>query len=225
MLEELNNILDRTNNWIVFEEARNSGLIALNLGLLSFIFGTGLLFKDILLSLCIMSILICTYSFIGKKFSVRIGKKFSKSKENENDDSNKSSEVLAESERKEEKEDNRMFSDSRVIVKRRQTNNIFPKKELYKYAEKNIYDYKDVAEIDDEILLQLIYHRLLMRNENEEYPIHISKDYHFKLAHRDLSKMIYQNSIICVMKAKCFFVSLLLFILNLVLMGIIFLLF
>ncbi|MFZ5967691.1 MAG: hypothetical protein ACOYVK_11045 [Bacillota bacterium] len=224
MLEELNNILDRTNNWIVFEEARNSGLIALNLGLLSFIFGSGLWLKEVLLSLCILSMLISTYSFLGKRIYIPIGKKILKPKEpvQAEDDTNK---LLSKSEEKERNENHTLFSDSRVVVKRRQTVETFSKKELYKYAARNIYNYKDVAEIDEETLLQLVYHRLLMRNENEEYPIHISKDYHFKLAHRDLSKMIYQNSVVCAMKAKCFLVSLLLFILNLVIMGIIFLFF
>ncbi|TCO77971.1 hypothetical protein [Marinisporobacter balticus] len=219
MLEELNNILDRTNNWIVFEEARNSGLIAINLGLISFIFGSGLLLKEISLILCVISIMISAYSFIGKKIPVFSKVKVNKGKDDRN-------EGLSEIEEIQEKNDS-VFSHSRVVIRRNNEDKLEKKdsykEDLYKYETKNIYSYKDVAEMNEEVLLLLVYNRLLKRNEKEEYPIHINKEYHFKLAHKDLSEMIYRNSGICLVKSKCFFISLTLFMVNIVCMGISFL--
>jgi hypothetical protein len=229
MLEELNNILDRTNNWIVFEEARNSGLIALNLGLMSFIFGSFLETKKVLLILCIISIMISAYSFIGKKLPTLFGRKLNKEKEEKKDDLEKLMSSSEDQKEKQEKNDT-LFTESRVVIRRnkedesnKKRNRILEEKDLSKYTSKNIYNYEDMAQIDEETLLLLVHQRLLKRNEKEEYPININKEYQFKLAHRDLSKMIHQNSRICLIKSKCFFISLGLFIMNMVFIGILFL--
>ncbi|QZY54148.1 hypothetical protein [Crassaminicella profunda] len=225
MLEELNNILDRTNNWIVFEEARNSGLIALNLGLISFVFDSLLSGKKILLILCVISIMISAYSFIGKKLLIFFFQKSNRKKEEKKNDLEKLTNNSEDEEEKQEKKD-ALFTDSRVVIRRNtdnKRNHVLEKQDLAQYTSKNIYNYEDMAEIDEETLLLLVYQKLLKRNEKEEYPININKDYQFKLAHRDLSKMIHQNSRTCVVKSKCFFISLGLFIVNMVLLGILFL--
>lgn len=228
MLEELNNILDRTNNWIVFEEARNSGLIALNLGLISFIFNAALSGKKIILALSILSIIISTYSFIGKKLFTLFPQKLNKEKEEKENSLEKLINKNEVHEQNPQKAD-LLFTESRVIIKRdtvdesNKRNSSPDKGELFQYISKNIYDYKDMAEIDEETLLLLVHQRLLKRNEKDEYPININREYQFKLAHRDLSKMIHRNSRICLIKSKCFFISLGLFIVNIICMGIVFL--
>jgi len=67
-LDILNNILDRTHNYLILVEARNTGLIALNLGLVSFYYSSSTHLKIIVLMLCLLSTLILSISFINFNF-------------------------------------------------------------------------------------------------------------------------------------------------------------
>lgn len=190
MLEELNSILDRINNWIIFTEARNSGLIAMNLGMLSFVNSLdNFNFKRLLILFCIASILVSAYSFLGINIK-HIRQAILK---NQNEE---------------------------LVVAN--VDSIFDYKDnslIEKYGHINIYKYKDICELDEYTYLILVYTKLFKKNDNENYPIHINKAYQFKLAHRDIVKKIKDNSCVCLIKSKCFYISLGLFITTIVFLG------
>ena len=82
-MDILNNILDKTHNYLILVEARNTGLIALNLWLLSFYYSSHSQLKIIVLIICLLSILILAISFINFNFRYKVNIKVNEIKTNE----------------------------------------------------------------------------------------------------------------------------------------------
>lgn len=207
-MDILNNILDKAHNYLILLEARNTGLIAINLGVISFYYSSAKTLKILILLLCILGILLLALSFINFK-----------SKE-----TMKKAEIEEAVEEINVKEPNQVISSNNSVlgigsigIKRTENtkNNsiaMIPNDHL----EKNIYNIKDISSLNTSEYLNLVSEKIEVKGD--KLLNHIKKEYRFTPASKDLAAEILDTARSCRFKEKVFYIGLYLFILNVIFM-------
>jgi len=205
----LNNILDKTHNYLILVEARNTGLIALNLGLLSFYYSSHSQLKIIVLILCLLSILILAISFINFNFRYIEKNKTDEIKTNDN-----RLNVAYDNQGHNLKNDNEILGVGSKAIRR--TDNV-PKiesagQDLNKNLKLNIYNIRDIVKLTPKEYLNLVSNK--MEVKGDKLLNFIKKDYRYSSASVDLSEEILMTARMCRFREKIFYIVIYMFIAN-----------
>jgi len=207
-LDILNNILDRTHNYLILVEARNTGLIALNLGLISFYYSSNTTLKILVLMICLLSTLTLAISFINFNFKY---KEELKIKENTTNSVEEKA-VLA------LKRDDDILGVGSKAIKRDKTEGETKNSNgnLSKNLQLNIYNIRDIVKLSPKEYLNLVSNK--MEAKGDKLLNFIKKDYRFSEASIDLSEEILITAKMCRFREKIFFVGLYMFIANILIL-------
>ncbi|MBC8060717.1 MAG: hypothetical protein H7Y18_08630 [Clostridiaceae bacterium] len=203
-MDILNNILDKTHNYLILVEARNTGLIALNLGVLSFYYSSNTSLKILVLIICLLSTLILATSFINFNFKY---KEELKIEEN-------TTTLVEEKEVQALKRDNDILGVGSKAIKRGETKN--PQLVSGKDLQLNIYNIRDIVKISPKEYLNLVSNK--MEAKGDKMLNFIKRDYRFSEASIDLSEEILMTAKMCRFREKIFFVGLYMFIANILIL-------
>ena len=195
-MDNLNNILDKIHNYLILVEARNTGLIALNLGLLSFYYSSSTHLKFLVVMLCLLGTLILAISFVNIKLKNTKKTIIVEMKEEKEEDIIKS-------------EDEILGLGSKAIKRNEAKSNSFEEK---KYSDINIYRVEDIQGLDPIEYLNVVSNK--MEVKGDKILNFIRKEYRFSQASLDLSKEILATAKTCFFREKIFYIGLYMFILN-----------
>ena len=208
-MDVLNNILDRTHNYLILVEARNTGLIALNLGLISFYYSSNTHLKIIVLTLCLLSTLILAVAFINFDF---------KYKEEVKIKGNTAGSPVQEKEEEIFKKEDQILGVGSKAIKRNnnEVENKEPKRDLSKDLQLNIYNIRDIVKLSPKEYLNLVSSK--MEAKGDKLLNFIKKDYRYSEASIDLSEEILITAKMCRFREKIFFIGLYVFIVNILIL-------
>jgi len=209
----LNNILDKTHNYLILVEARNTGLIALNLGLLSFYYSSHSQLKIIVLILCLFSILILAISFINFNFRYKVNIKVNEIKNNEGTNN-----VAKDNEGHILKNEDEILGVGSKAIKR---NDNVPEikssgQDLSKNLKLNIYNIRDIFNLNPNEYLNLVSNK--MEVKGDKLLNFIKKDYRYSSASIDLSEEILMTARMCRFREKIFYIVIYMFIANILIL-------
>lgn len=207
-MDILNNILDKTHNYLILVEARNTGLIALNLGLISFYYSSSTQLKIIVLMLCLLSTLTLAISFVN--FNFKYKEKIKINKNTGNSVKDKEVETL-------KKEDEILGVGSTAIKRNNNDSEIkSSQRDLSQDLKLNIYNVRDICKLNPNEYLNLVSNK--MEVKGDKLLNFIKKDYRYSSASIDLSEEILMTSKMCKFREKIFFIGLYMFIANIVIL-------
>ncbi|MBU3112751.1 hypothetical protein [Clostridium lacusfryxellense] len=207
-MDILNNILDKTHNYLILVEARNTGLIALNLGLLSFYYNSLSHLKIIVLILCLLSILILAISFINFNFRYKVNEIKTNEIDNNACEGNeghisKNNDILGVGSKAIKRSDN----DDKIKENQR---------DLNKNLKLNIYNIKDIVKLNPKQYLNLVSNK--MEVKGDKLLNFIKKDYRYSSASIDLSEEILMTARMCGFREKIFYITIYMFIANILIL-------
>lgn len=205
-MDILNNILDKAHNYLILLEARNTGLIAINLGVISFYFSGNKHLKILIILLCIIGIMLLTMSFMN--FKSREALKKHPSEEVKEEELGESQEVISSS--------NNILGIGSIGIKRTENIRNSSSNVPQAHLEKNIYNIKDIAELNTTEYLNLVSEKIEVKGD--KLINHIKKEYRFTPASRDLAAEILATSRSCRFKEKIFYIGLYIFMFNVILL-------
>jgi len=207
-LDILNNILDKIHNYLILVEARNIGLIALNLGLLSFYYTSGTQLKIVVIMICLLSTLVLSISFLNLNFKYREESKIKDIGESVVED--KVEQTL-------KKEDEILGVGSKAIKRNSNENeNGGSKRDLSQNLQLNIYNIKDIVKLSPKEYLNLVSSK--MEVKGDKLLNFIKKDYRYSSASIDLCEEILMTAEMCRFREKIFFIGLYMFIVNILIL-------
>ena len=207
-MDILNNILDKIHNYLILVEARNIGLIALNLGLLSFYYTSGTQLKIVVIMICLLSTLILSISFLNLNFKYAEEIKIKDIGESVVED--KVEQTL-------KKEDEILGVGSKAIKRNsKESENGGSKRDLSQNLELNIYNIKDIVKLSPKEYLNLVSSKLEVKGD--KLLNFIKKDYRYSSASIDLCEEILMTAEMCRFREKIFFIGLYMFIANILIL-------
>ena len=207
-MDILNNILDKIHNYLILVEARNIGLIALNLGLLSFYYTSGTQLKIVVIMICLLSTLVLSISFLNLNFKYREESKIKDIGESVVED--KVEQTL-------KKEDEILGVGSKAIKRNsKESENGGSKRDLSQNLELNIYNIKDIVKLSPKEYLNLVSSKLEVKGD--KLLNFIKKDYRYSSASIDLCEEILMTAEMCRFREKIFFIGLYMFIANILIL-------
>ena len=207
-MDILNNILDKIHNYLILVEARNIGLIALNLGLLSFYYSSITQLKIIVIMLCLLSTLILSISFLNFNF---------KYKENIKINENNGNLVVDSKAQTLKKEDEILGVGSKAINRNINEGELkSSQKDLNQNLQLNIYNIRDIVKLSPKEYINLVSSK--MEVKGDKLLNFIKKDYRYCSASIDLCEEILMTAEMCRFREKIFFIGLYMFIANILIL-------
>lgn len=206
-MDILNNILDKIHNYLILVEARNIGLIALNLGLLSFYYTSGTKLKIIVIMLCLISTLVLSISFLNFNYK-------HKEKIKIKDDKN----LIGDEENETLKNDNEILGLGSKAIKRNNNESELgiSKQELSQNLQLNIYNIRDIVKLSPKEYINLVSSK--MEVKGDKLLNFIKKEYRYSSASIDLCEEILKTAEMCRFREKIFFIGLYMFIANILIL-------
>lgn len=207
-MDILNNILDKTHNYLILVEARNTGVIALNLGLISFYYSSNTHLRIIVLILCLLSTLTLAISFINFNFKYKEEIKTNENVEN----------IVKDREVQTLKKEDEILGIGSKAIKRNNSDSELksPQRDLSQDLQLNIYNIRDIVKLSPLEYLNLVSNK--MEVKGDKLLNFIKKDYRFSKASVDLSEEILMTAKMCRFREKIFFLGLYMFIANILIL-------